>query len=542
MYAGIPLVALLFGLCSCGDDLGLERRVFRCDADRPCAEGHECVDNRCVAVWQGPMQRVRLRLRRPAEESESALEPCARATLCYTFPGEAHLRGCIERLHVGGPGELIEFQMPLGLPLCAAATCDVDEEKTSGLTGRTCRQAFGEAEEIPVFLMPARTFGPVPDLDTGGFASPEVPRRETVALALRDGCIIIAGGRLADGMPTAVVEIFYPSTLTFTTPDGSALAQARAGAAGLVLPSGKIAVFGGAGEDGESLASVEIYDPASATWSPGPPMSAARAYHTVTDLDGKIILAGGKGEGGHYWELWEPGKGTVLAGLLKEPRWHHTATAVPAAESSEAEGPVVVLAGGEWEEAGSGIVRATIETVEQKGGQWVHAQYPLCGFSGPATPRTLHAGAPIGRQVFVFGGYSDSQHGIPASDICGWDLDERKWEYSTGQLHLLQPCAQATTTILTTVNGAAILVAGGVTIDANGDLASVAGGEWIAITDGIYNKPVLDVIEPLGKMHISRWGHEAVAMQDGRVFLFGGLTGDPATGGTLVEYAELFNP
>ena len=64
-------------------------------------------------------------------------------------------------------------------------------------------------------------------------------------------------------------------------------------------------VLGGIG----NLTSVELYDPASGTWSGGPDMSWTRYRHTATMLeDGRILVVGGNGKDGVLatTELYSP--------------------------------------------------------------------------------------------------------------------------------------------------------------------------------------------------------------------------------------------
>jgi hypothetical protein len=68
-----------------------------------------------------------------------------------------------------------------------------------------------------------------------------------------------------------------------------------------LLPDGRVLVTGGArlwgtswDDPGAILSSVELYDPASDTWSALPPLQQARAEHTATLLpDGRVFVAGG---------------------------------------------------------------------------------------------------------------------------------------------------------------------------------------------------------------------------------------------------------
>jgi N-acetylneuraminic acid mutarotase len=64
-----------------------------------------------------------------------------------------------------------------------------------------------------------------------------------------------------------------------------------------LLPSGKVLVVGGldAPYPSSTLASAELYDPATNGWSPAAPMSAGRARHTASGLpDGRVLVVGGQ--------------------------------------------------------------------------------------------------------------------------------------------------------------------------------------------------------------------------------------------------------
>ena len=62
-----------------------------------------------------------------------------------------------------------------------------------------------------------------------------------------------------------------------------------------LLPNGKVLVAGGCSDDG-TLASAELYDPASGTWTATGSLATARNLHTATLLpNGKVLVAGGSG-------------------------------------------------------------------------------------------------------------------------------------------------------------------------------------------------------------------------------------------------------
>ena len=61
-----------------------------------------------------------------------------------------------------------------------------------------------------------------------------------------------------------------------------------------MLPNGKVLVAGGGGTSG-TLASAELYDPASGTWTATGSLVTARSVHTATLLpNGKVLVAGGQ--------------------------------------------------------------------------------------------------------------------------------------------------------------------------------------------------------------------------------------------------------
>src|SRR5437660_3646931 len=82
-----------------------------------------------------------------------------------------------------------------------------------------------------------------------------------------------------------------------------------------LLPNGKVLVAGGR-NNGVLLASAELYDPASGTWSATGSLSAGRYHHTATLLpNGKVLVAGGFAYGGYSAsaELYDTASGTSRA-------------------------------------------------------------------------------------------------------------------------------------------------------------------------------------------------------------------------------------
>jgi Kelch motif protein len=123
------------------------------------------------------------------------------------------------------------------------------------------------------------------------------PRLGHTATLLGGGHVLVTGGTIS-GNETGVLasaEVYNPATHTWAaTPP---LTVARYGHEAIAVGSGntKVLVFGGQDITGAVLASAELYDSASNTWSAVPPMATARLIPTAVRLaDGRVLVAGGK--------------------------------------------------------------------------------------------------------------------------------------------------------------------------------------------------------------------------------------------------------
>jgi hypothetical protein len=134
------------------------------------------------------------------------------------------------------------------------------------------------------------------------------------ATRLANGKVLIAGGEDASFSATASAELYDPSSGTFSA-TGS-MTVPRAFHTATLLPNGKVLIVGGwqFNFPSSALASAELYDPISGTFSPTGSMSTGRVDQTATLLgNGEVLVVGGFGNlqlGLASAELYDPSAGT----------------------------------------------------------------------------------------------------------------------------------------------------------------------------------------------------------------------------------------
>jgi hypothetical protein len=131
-------------------------------------------------------------------------------------------------------------------------------------------------------------------------------RDSATATLLPNGKVLVAGGRTLGHTGSIVslasVELYDPATNTFAPPGSTpTMNQSRASATATLLPSGKVLIAGGDSIPGDgaviTLTSVELYDPATNTFAPPgstPSMNQARATFGGNTEVVAVLLANGK--------------------------------------------------------------------------------------------------------------------------------------------------------------------------------------------------------------------------------------------------------
>jgi N-acetylneuraminic acid mutarotase len=191
-------------------------------------------------------------------------------------------------------------------------------------------------------------------------------RNAHTATLLNDGRVLVVGGCYISSIISSA-EIYDPATNTWSA--AGSLATARQFHTATLLNDGKVLVVGGCTDYDYylTLASAEIYDPATNTWSAASPLATDRAFHTATMLrNGKVLVVGGEENRVldlSSAELFDPATGTWSAvGSLTEARHIHTATMLPNGQ--------VLVAGGVV--GGNSSVRcpASAELYDPSTGTW----------------------------------------------------------------------------------------------------------------------------------------------------------------------------
>jgi WD40 repeat protein len=172
---------------------------------------------------------------------------------------------------------------------------------------------------------------------------------------------------LALGVLMAFPSLSTPvQAATGTWTATGSLQTARDGHTATLLPNGRVLVAGGAthGGPGGVLASAELYNPATGSWTATGSMLAARWFHTATLLaNGRVLVVGGQDNNLHGQstaELYDPATGTWTAtGSMQSAHYRHTATLLP-------NGRVLVAGGADQTE----VIMSTAELYDPATGSW----------------------------------------------------------------------------------------------------------------------------------------------------------------------------
>jgi uncharacterized protein YjbI with pentapeptide repeats len=180
------------------------------------------------------------------------------------------------------------------------------------------------------------------------------------ATLLHNGQVLIAGGINASGGHENTAELYDPFSGTVTLL-AATMTMPRVLHTATLLSNAHVLIAGGRNTGGE-LASAEIFNYNTNTFSAAGSMGVARALHTATLLPtGDVLIAGGYGSPGSSTsaELWVFTSGSFVTKTMAHGRVSHTATLLPTGKVLIAGGSSVPFHGEEIYDAYAGTFTET---------------------------------------------------------------------------------------------------------------------------------------------------------------------------------------
>lgn len=317
-----------------------------------------------------------------------------------------------------------------------------------------------------------------------------VGRSEHTATRLLDGRVLVAGGfNVSVNDVLASAELFDPATLTWS--DAGTFAGKRDQHGASLLPDGRVLIAGGMPDPsgtGAALSTMAVFDPASGAWSAtAQPMLDQHADPTLSLLpSGEVLIAGGGG-GAATAELFLAGAGaTVDAGRMLG-RWDHTAVVLPTGE--------VAIVGG-----------------INGGGRLGTVSFYAPPAPGWSTLPDLPAPEPRPAAVVL----PDGQALVVGDGSALYDPAGNAWARVPG------PAVSRARHTLSLLHSGKVLLAGGG--DARCELFDPGTRAWTMT----------------GALSAHRSAHSATVLGDGRVLVAGGT--DLTSGTSSLDTAELYDP
>jgi len=331
------------------------------------------------------------------------------------------------------------------------------------------------------------------------------------------GKVLIAGGKSNPTLASA--ELFDPTAQTFsatTNPMGTARSSHTATLLTIGANAGKVLIAGGADSTGKALASAELFNPSTQSFSPSTnAMPNKAAGHTATLLSSDVNLSGANaskilfpGGGNSNAQLYDQNAGTFSStGGMGSNRSDHSATLLPNGK--------VLIAGGT---GNGGAVLATALLYDPKTGNFA-------GTASMSTKRSSHravllSSGPNAGKVLVEGGWNG------ASDVASAELYDPATGTWAAAASLGVTGAREAHTATLLLNDGRVLVAAG----KNAGTSIKTAALYTTVS------PTTSAFIATGSLNYERASHTATLLSDGRVVVIGGV----GLAGVSIGSAELF--
>jgi N-acetylneuraminic acid mutarotase len=252
-------------------------------------------------------------------------------------------------------------------------------------------------------------------------AGAHMPTKRTALCVTEVGGKIYAiGGLKTEDIACSNVEVYDPVTNTWI--EKTPMPTAR-GCIGCAVVDGKIYVIGGAIDaTPHTLATVEVYNPVTDTWdTTKAPMPTKRAHVSASEVNGKIYVIGGSKQGGSTWaaldtvEVYDPATDTWTAkSHIPTARWSLSACVVD---------EKIYAIGGNHYPYQPNVV-STVEMYDPEEDRWTEKK-------GMWMQRYSLSCSAVNGKIYAIGGWNSSTNGPLFQYVEEYDPVEDKWTVKT---------------------------------------------------------------------------------------------------------------
>ncbi|HEX3688751.1 MAG TPA: kelch repeat-containing protein [Solirubrobacteraceae bacterium] len=326
-----------------------------------------------------------------------------------------------------------------------------------------------------------------------GVGSLAPARVNPVTVVLQSGKVLLTGGQdVLGGSSLASSEIYDPATGEWSA--GPNMTEARAAAVGVLLGNGDVLIAGGFGPDGNTPQTAELYDPSTNAFTPTGNLQQGRADAGVAPLsDGDALIMGGSGLSSA--EIYHTATGTfTLDSAMSVPRNDPLVTTLSNGD---------VLAAGGHDNGNNPL--ASADVYEPHTHQWT----PTSNAMSVAHDSAGIAPLPNGRAL-VAGGVDGSGLSTNAADL---------YDAATNSFTAAPPMTdrRASFAMAPLANGD-VVAAGGINIKST----TVSDFDVLASTE-IYD-PARNAWLPAGSLPVPVWEPGFAVLANGEPIVAGGVS------------------